>query len=276
MAPRSMLSLGWGCVSCIATSAVVTAIARIATPPAGISSFRGCIDRSRSNGVHRQCVRRGKPAAARWSSSAANSGRGAGRRAWRSAISWSSLGVSIAGLPQLGHCAVKLGAGVRLAQAEHLGDLGVGEAGEALERDQLALAWIEPLQRGGDGQAPLVVLGSAEALDVGGFGCQLRLPPATPQLVEGRVAGDPEQPRPRLAPLGVDAVALAVGPLEGSGGHFLRRRRVSEQAGDVGVDVVAAGAVEPLEGEVAGAGRIFCLGAQRLLHARTTGYLRIR
>ena len=132
------------------------------TPPAGISSCRGCIDRSRveraSSGQRASAAgsprRRARRARRRTRAAAPAAGRAA------SAASWSSLGVSIAGLPQLGHGAVQLGAGVRLADAEHRGDLGVGEAGEELERDQLALARLEALQRGGDGQAPLAVLGA--------------------------------------------------------------------------------------------------------------------
>src|SRR3954454_1063739 len=99
----------------------MTAIAIAASPPAGIS--RRLADSDGRLGLSRE--RRGKAAAARSSSSAANCGRGVGRSAWRSAISWSSLFGSIAGLPQLGHCSVQFGAGVRLAEAEDLGDLGV-------------------------------------------------------------------------------------------------------------------------------------------------------
>src|SRR5689334_19287927 len=127
-------------------TAVMTAIASTARPPAGISIRRTGGRRRPPNEGRGRRERRGKPAAARSSSSAANSGRGVGRSARSSAASWSSLGVSIAGLPQLGHGAVQLRAGVGLADAEHPGDLTVFQAGEELERDQLALARLQPLQ----------------------------------------------------------------------------------------------------------------------------------
>src|SRR3954454_25230255 len=141
----------------------MTAIATTASPPAGISRRLAGSDGRLS--LSRE--RRGKPAAACSSSSSANCGRGGGRTAWRSAISWSSLLGSIAGLPQLGHGSVQLGAGVRLAEAEDLGDLGVGEAGEEFERDQLALARLQALERGRDGEATLVVLGALFAPEAG-------------------------------------------------------------------------------------------------------------
>jgi len=168
---------------------------------------------------------------------------------------------------------MKLGAGVRLAGAEDLGDLGVGEAGEELEGDQLALARLEPLQRRRDREASLAVLGAlgeAEAFRISGLGGQLGLTTAAPQLVESGVAGDSEKPRPRLAALRVEAVALAEGTLEDGGGDFIGRSRVAQQAGDVGLDVVAAGAVEPLEGQIPRPGRVFRFSNKRLLHARTT------
>src|SRR5215212_3643480 len=250
----------------------MTAIATTASPPAGISKRLAGSD-GRLGLSRERRERRGKPAAARSSSSAANCGRGVGRRAWRSAISWSSLFGSIARLPQLGHGSVQLGAGVRLAEAEDLGDLGIGETGEELERDQLALAGLEACERGGDRQAALAVLGAllhAEAGEVGRLGGQLRLAAPPAQLVEGGVAGDPEEPGARLAAPRVEAVALAVGALKRRRGHFLGRRAVAEQAGDVGVDVVAAGAVEAVEGEVGLLRRVLGFGHQRLLHARTT------
>ena len=128
------------------------------------------------------------------------------------------------------------------------------EAGEELERDQLALARL----RGGasaaaDRQAALALLGALVdrgAVEVGGLGGQLGLAAAAAQLVERRVAGDPEEPGARLAAAGVEARALAVGALEGGRGDFLGRGAVAQQAGDVGVDVVAARAVEAVEGEV--------------------------
>src|SRR5262245_27350191 len=76
----------------------------------------------------------GKRAATRASSRAVHAGSGAGRTSRRS-ISRSGID----GLPELGHGAVQKGAGVRGADAEDGGDLGVGELGVVLERDQLAI-----------------------------------------------------------------------------------------------------------------------------------------
>src|SRR5439155_23263229 len=132
-----------------------------------------------------------------------------------------------------------------------------------LERDQLALARLQALERGGDGEAPLAVLGALlkpEATQVGGLSGQLRLAAAAAQLIEGGVAGDAEEPGTRFTAPRVEAVALAVGALEGGRGHFLGRGRVAEEAGDVGVDVVAAGAVEAVEGEVGLSRRLLCFG----------------
>ena len=109
---------------------------------------------------------------------------------------------------------------------EHGGDLGVGEAGEELEGDQLALGVASSaLERGGQGQAPLALPRrsprAAPGRDVGRLGGQLGLAAAPAQLVEGGVAGDPEEPGARLAAAGVEAGALAVGALEGGRGDLL-------------------------------------------------------
>jgi hypothetical protein len=79
------------------------------------------------------------------------------------------------------------------------------------------------------------------------IGDQGRDAAAAAQLVEGRVAGDPEQPRPLLAPASIKRAPPAVGPLEGQRGHVLGCRPVAEQSRHVGEDIVAAGAVEHLE-----------------------------
>ena len=84
--------------------------------------------------------------------------RGAQRAQRHGQVGVVSIGAHRAGLPQLGHRPVQPGAGVRLADAEHLGDLGVGEAGEELERDQLALGGAQLGERRGQGQAPLAAL----------------------------------------------------------------------------------------------------------------------
>jgi hypothetical protein len=85
--PSAPPDCDWLSVSLEATTAAATAIARIATPPAGISRRRGFTERKRVSGSRVSRERRGKPAAARPSSSAANSGRGVGRSARRSAAS---------------------------------------------------------------------------------------------------------------------------------------------------------------------------------------------
>jgi hypothetical protein len=81
--------------------------------------------------------------------------------------------------------------------------------------------------------------------------------PAAAQFVEGRVAGDAEDPRPRGAAPRIELAVLAVGPLEGAGDHVLGGGRVAQHRRDVGVDIVATVAVEHLEvdrGRPAGAG----------------------
>jgi hypothetical protein len=168
---------------------------------------------------------------------------------------------------------VQLGPGVRLGDADDGGDLGVAEAGEELERDQLALARLEAGEAGGQRQAPLAGLGALVGRsgdEVGRLRRQLGLAAAAAQLVEGGVAGDPEQPGAGLAAAGVEARALAVGALEGGGRYFLGRRRVAHEAGHVGVDVVAARPVEAVEGEVGLAWRLLGGGGQSPVHALTT------
>jgi hypothetical protein len=53
---------------------------------------------------------------------------------------------------------VDSGAGVRLADREDGGNLGVAEAGEELERDQLALTRLEAREGGAQGESPLGAL----------------------------------------------------------------------------------------------------------------------
>ena len=107
--------------------------------------------------------RRGKPAAARSSSSAANSGRGVGRSA---AQLGDQLVVVPKGLHRMPPSAwSRLGAAwcrrsTRRCRATR-GDLGVGEAGEELERDQLALARRRAAARAAaSGEPPLARLGA--------------------------------------------------------------------------------------------------------------------
>src|SRR4051794_19138017 len=83
----------------------------------------------------------GNRSATRRSSFPTQAGAGSGRTARTSASR--SKGSGIEGLPELGHGAVDERAGVGHADADQLGDLGVGELGVVLERDQLALARAE-------------------------------------------------------------------------------------------------------------------------------------
>ena len=55
---------------------------------------------------------------------------------------------------------MQAGAGVRLADPEDGGDLGVAEAGEELECDQLAFAGLEVGEGGFQGEPPLGALGA--------------------------------------------------------------------------------------------------------------------
>ena len=161
----------------------------------------------------------------------------------------------IACLPQLGDGSVEPGAGVRLGQPEHGGDLGVGEAGEELERDQLALgaARASPARRRRRAGARSARRRSA----AGGDASRRRArSPARPAgrgggARRGRRCGRSRRARPAARRgSGSKRRALAVGALEGGRGDLLGRGAVAEQPGRVGVDVVAARAVEALEGEV--------------------------
>ena len=74
---------------------------------------------------------------------------------------------------------------------------GFGEPGEELERHQLALAWRQRGERRPQRRAADRHLGALVGRDRGlvdGLGDQRRLAAAAAQLVERRVAGDPEQP----------------------------------------------------------------------------------
>ena len=181
-----------------------------ATPSAGISrAARAHLAPGSASGGEGMCRgrlgRRGKPAAARSSSSAVNSGRGVGRSSRSSVNRVSSSNRSIEGLSQLGHGAVDAGAGVRLADPEDRGDLGVAEAGEELERDQLALACLQPREPARRASRRSELLGARldrGRVDVGRLGRELGLAAAAAQLVERRVAGDAEEPGARFARLG--------------------------------------------------------------------------
>src|SRR5581483_3932072 len=170
------------------------------------------------------------------------------------------------------------GSGGALAGADDRGDLGVREAGEELERDQLALAGRERRERRPQGGAPQRgvggLLGGRGAL-VGRLRRELRAPAPPAQLVERGVAGDAEEPCAPRPPAGPIGPALAEGALEGLGGDVLGGGAIAEQPGHVGVDVVAALAVERLEGEVGLARRVAGRRCERLLHAPTTREARL-
>src|SRR6516165_4533998 len=160
--------------------------------------------------------------------------------------SWSSS--RIAGLPELLHRAVQQRAGVRFADPEHPGQLGIGQAGVELQRDDLALPRRQLGQRRlerGAAQGnldPILVVRRNRLLSR--LGHQRGDPPAPAQLVQRRVAGDPEQPGPLLAAPAVERAAAPIGALEGERGYVLGGRRISQQRADVRVYIVAARAVQ--------------------------------
>ena len=125
------------------------------------------------------------------------------------------------------------------------------QAGVELERDDLALAGgqLEPAPpsttvRRSATSAPSSTVAAAAS---SGSVTSVATPLAAPQLVERRVAGDPEQPRPLLAAAAVERPPAAVGALERERGDVLGGGAVAEQRRDVGEHVVAAGAVQRLE-----------------------------
>ena len=122
-----------------------------------------------------------------------------------------------------------------------------------LQSDHFALASGQDTQRLSDRGAPQRDLGPILGRHrrargrILGVGDEGRDAAAAAQLVEGRVAGDPEQPRPLLAPASIKRAAPAVGPLEGERGDVLGGRAITEQSHHVGEDIVTAGAVERLK-----------------------------
>src|SRR4051794_26600818 len=154
------------------------------------------------------------------------------------------------GLPQSLHCAVQDRSRVRAGGPEHAGELVVGEPGEELQGDDLALAGLERGHRGAHGGARrgcfrLVARGGrVEVLDVAGQRCDALAPS---QLVQRRVAGDPEHPGPLASPPRVERPAAPVGALEGLGGDVFGGGAIAEQGRHVGEDVVPARAIEILE-----------------------------
>src|SRR4051794_8488347 len=153
-----------------------------------------------------------------------------------SGMSWSRL---IAGPPQLLDDAVQPRARVGLRDADDTGDLGVGEPGKELERDQLPLARCELGDGGAQRRAPDchfgAVVGGDEAL-VLRLGDERSAPPPPAKLVECRVASDPEQPRPPASAPRLEGPPSPVGALEGLGGHVLGSGTVAKKPGDIGID----------------------------------------
>src|SRR4051794_38744557 len=75
------------------------------------------------------------------------------------------------------------------------------------------------------------------------------MPGAAAELVEGGIPRDPEEPGPRSAAAPVELSPLAPSALERLRGDLLGGGTVTEQPGDVGIDVVPALPVERLEGD---------------------------
>src|SRR4051794_39175836 len=154
------------------------------------------------------------PPPPRRSSFPTQAGAGSGRTARTSASR--SKGSGIEGLPELGHGAVDERAGVGHADADQLGDLGVGELRVVPERDQLALARAELAERDAHRLLLRGQLRRLAGIGLGGRNRQRRrrhaLAPA--KLVQRRVARDPEQPRARASLAGVVAAPAPVGALE--------------------------------------------------------------
>ena len=162
--------------SLVTPTPIAATIASVARAPAGASSERARIEPSQApSSPNGEDPPSAKPAAARRSSSSVHSSSGLGRSA---RISCDELGdrrhlvVDLAAGQgpldcfelaldrgvQGGRCRQTAssqallsfsivrwsrGAGVGRADPDHVGDLGVAEAGEELERDQLALAGVE-------------------------------------------------------------------------------------------------------------------------------------
>ena len=133
-----------------------------------------------------------------------------------------------------------------------------------LQRHDLALAGRpapERLAHGGATQRDLGPVLDPAARILGLARPRVGQPPAAAQLVESRVARDAEQPGSLLAAAAIKGPPAPVGPLEGQRGHVLGRRRIAQQRGHIGVDVVTAGAIERLEalpraGRVEAPGRV--------------------
>jgi hypothetical protein len=128
-----------------------------------------------------------------------------------------------------------------------------------LERDDLAVTGRQLGQSRPDrGTAQrhlgaVVVLGHGHVFGIDGERGQT-LAPA--KLVQRRVAGDAEQPRPFLAAAAIEGHAAPVGSLERDRCDVLSRGAVVQERRHVGEDVVPARAIqqlEPLPGVLGGA-----------------------
>src|SRR5687767_7033426 len=123
----------------------------------------------------------------------------------------------MAGLSQLRDGAVQARSHVRLRHAEHAGDLAVRESARELERDQVALLAVERRERRPDrlpAERQLRVVLRRTRARVLGVALQRRAPLALAQLVERRIAGNPEQPGLRGSAGRAVGAPLAVGALE--------------------------------------------------------------
>ena len=133
------------------------------------------------------------------------------------------------GLPELGHGAVQLGAGVGDAHAEDRGDLGVVQAGVELQRDQLALARLElrPARRArprGAARPRRRPPGGAASTSAGSAvsaAARLRRRSSSSAALRA-MPNSQARSEPRD---GLEQPLLAVGALERRGGHVLGRGR---------------------------------------------------
>src|SRR4051794_5060930 len=139
-----------------------------------------------------------------WTSSPARPASTAERSRWTSGSTALSpsfrpnmSGSLIARPPQLLDHAVKPRAGVRLARADDARDLAVGQARKELERNELALARRQLRHRAAKRRTAQRHIGRLVRPGLVGIGLDGHLgdPRAPAQLVERRVARDAEQPR---------------------------------------------------------------------------------
>src|SRR3954454_14520682 len=133
---------------------------------------------------------------------------------------------------------------------EHACDLAVRQAAGKLERDEVAVARVESGERSAhllaaEGELRLLVW--ARRPPALGLAFERRAALALTELVECRVACDPEDPGLRGPAAGREAAATAVGALEGDGRHVLGSGPVAQERGDVRVHAREGVPVEVLE-----------------------------